>query len=328
VKIKDLENNEELEIHSKTVINATGVFVDNIIKMNGKAKQALVKASQGIHIVLDRSFMEGENALMIPSTSDGRVLFVVPWHNHLLAGTTDTPVETHSLEPVALEQEVEFVLETLQGYLTKKPEKKDILSIFAGLRPLVQPDKAQGTKEISRDHKLSISESNLITITGGKWTTYRQMAEEVVDAAIKIGNLKSTPCKTQSLRIHGYTTEDSQDHLNIYGSDARNIHNLSEERPELKKLLHPKFPHILAEVVWAARYEMARTVEDVLGRRLRMLFLNAGAAIEAAPTVARILREELNKESAWENEQIQKFTEMAQNYLPGTKHSLKEHATT
>ena len=181
---------------------------------------------------------------------------------------------------------------------------------------MVQPDKAQGTKEISRDHKLSISESKLITITGGKWTTYRQMAEEVVDAAIKTANLKYSPCKTHHLKIHGSTSGKEKDHLSIYGSDASPIRELANENPELQEKIHPKFPNILAEVVWAARFEMARSIEDILARRLRILFLNARAAIEIAPKVAKVLSQELKKDQTWEEQQIEKFLKMAQNYLP------------
>ncbi|MGY5851150.1 FAD-dependent oxidoreductase [Salegentibacter sp. F14] len=315
VKAKDIETDQVFDLQAKTVINATGVFVDDILKMDEIKKNPLVKASQGIHIVLDKSFMDGENALMIPSTSDGRVLFAVPWHDHLLVGTTDTPVETHNLEPVALQSEIDFILETLQGYLKKKPSKNDILSIFAGLRPLVQPDKEKGTKEISRDHKLSISASNLITITGGKWTTYRKMAEDVVDAAIETGNLTRSSCRTQDLKIHGYTTDIQNDALSIYGSDAGHITDLTKNNPKLKERIHPKFPNIKAEIVWAARNEMARNVEDILARRLRMLFLDARAAIDSVETVAGILAVELNKDKTWEKEQIKKFTTMAQRYL-------------
>ena len=315
VKAKDLESGQVFNLEAKTVINATGVFVDDILKMKGPKKSPLVKASQGIHIVLNKSFMDGENALMIPSTSDGRVLFAVPWHDHLLVGTTDTLIETHSLEPVALQSEIDFIMETLQGYLKKKPSKSDILSIFAGLRPLVQPDKEKGTKEISRDHKLSISKSNLITITGGKWTTYRKMAEDVVDAAIETGNLTRSACRTQDLRIHGYTIDVHQNALSTYGSDAVHIVNLTKNNPKLKELIHPKFPNIKAEIVWATRYEMARNVEDVLARRLRILFLDARAAIDSVETVANIMASELKKDQTWETEQIKKFTNMAQHYL-------------
>lgn len=315
-KVKDIENDQELQIKAKTVINATGAFVDEILRMNDSSKPPLVKASQGIHLVLDKSFMKSDHALMIPSTSDGRVLFALPWHNHLLVGTTDTPIEEHKLEPIALKSEIDFILNNLHQYLAKKPTKKDILSIFAGLRPLVQPDKAKGTKEISRDHKLTVSRSNLITITGGKWTTYRKMAEDVVNTVLKIGDFKNRDCKTEQLKIHGYSNEIRNDHLKIYGSDATHIEELARKNPSLEKKLHPRFPNIKAEVIWAVRKEMARNIEDVLARRLRILFLDAKAAIDIAPEIAHLMAKELKRDENWESSQIIKFVSMAQNYLP------------
>ncbi len=177
VKAVDAESGEEYVLNAKAVVNATGVFVDEVLKMNSSTQEPMVRPSQGVHIVLDHSFLEGDNALMIPSTEDGRVLFAVPWHDHLLVGTTDTPLDKHSLEPVALENEIDFILKTLRGYLVRKPQRKDVLSVFAGLRPLAAQGNHNGkTKEISRSHKLMTSASGLVTITGGKWTTYRKMA--------------------------------------------------------------------------------------------------------------------------------------------------------
>jgi glycerol-3-phosphate dehydrogenase len=318
VQARDEETGQEFSVRSKAVINATGVFVDEILRMNSTEQEPLVRPSQGVHIVLDQSFLEGKNALMIPATEDGRVLFAVPWHNHLLVGTTDTPLESQSLEPVALREEVAFILKTLQGYLTKKPSEKDVLSVFAGLRPLAaQGNKNGKTKEISRSHKLITSPSGLITITGGKWTTYRKMAEDTVDETIRVAGLKSVPCKTAFLKIHGYSTNGvDTGHLKIYGSDAHAIAALANERPELDYQLHEAFPHTGAEVVWAVRHEMARTVEDVLARRLRILFLNARIAMEMAPEVARIMAAELGVDYSWQQRQVRMFSELAHQYLP------------
>lgn len=317
VKAVDAERGEEYVLNAKAVVNATGVFVDDVLKMNSSAQEPMVRPSQGVHIVLDQSFLEGDNALMIPSTEDGRVLFAVPWHNHLLVGTTDTPLEKHSLEPVALEDEVDFILETLRGYLVKKPQRKDILSVFAGLRPLAAQGNQNGTtKEISRSHKLMTSPSGLVTITGGKWTTYRKMAEDTVDEAISVAGLKHVECTTATLRIHGFSSNGSDaGHLHIYGSDAAGVRAMAEERPELSQRLHEAFPHTGAEVVWAVRHEMARTVEDVLARRLRVLFLNARVAIEMAPEVARLMAAELGQDYSWEEAQVKAFTRLAQSYL-------------
>jgi glycerol-3-phosphate dehydrogenase len=321
LKALDLEKGDEYTLYSKAVVNATGVFVDEVLKMNATDEQPLVRPSQGVHVVLDRSFLEGDNALMIPATEDGRVLFAVPWHNHLLVGTTDTPLEKHSIEPVALREEVQFILKTLRGYLEKKPSEKDILSVFAGLRPLAAQGNKEGkTKEISRSHKLITAPSGLVTITGGKWTTYRKMAEDTVDEAMRIGGLKHVDCITSTLKIHGYAANGSASgDLDVYGSDAHFIEALAAERPELNYKLHDQFAHKGTEVVWAVQHEMARTVEDVLARRMRVLFLNARAAMEMAPEVARIMAAELGHDYQWQQDQIREFTSLAQQYLPERK---------
>ena len=316
VRAVDTESGEEYVLNGKAVVNATGVFVDEVLKMNASAEEPMVRPSQGVHIVLDQSFLESENALMIPSTEDGRVLFAVPWHKHVLVGTTDTPQDKHSLEPVALEAEVEFILRTLRGYLVRKPQRKDVLSVFAGLRPLAAQGKSNGkTKEISRSHKLVTSSSGLVTITGGKWTTYRKMAEDTVDEAIRVAGLKQVACATAGLRIHGFSTNGHDNgHLRIYGSDAACIKALAKEQPELGERLHDAFPYIGAEVVWAVRHEMARTVEDVLARRLRALFLNASVAVEMAPKVASLMAAELDRDYAWEEAQVANFSRLAGQY--------------
>jgi glycerol-3-phosphate dehydrogenase len=321
VKARDMEQGDDYEVYAKAVVNATGVFVDDVLKMNSAVEEPLVRPSQGVHVVLDRSFLEGDNALMIPSTEDGRVLFAVPWHDHLLVGTTDTPLEKHNLEPVALENEVTFILKTLREYLVKKPQEKDVLSVFAGLRPLAAEGNRNGkTKEISRSHKLMTSASGLVTITGGKWTTYRKMAEDTVDETIRAAGLKEAPCVTASLKIHGYSNNGSDSgHLHIYGSDATSVGALAKKHPELDHRLHPSFPYTGVEVLWAVRHEMARTVEDVLARRLRILFLNAGVAVEMAAEVARIMAAELGFDYNWQQYQVREFSKLARQYLPARR---------
>jgi glycerol-3-phosphate dehydrogenase len=318
VNVTDIEDEQDYTLYARAVVNATGVFVDEVLQMNSSADKPMVRPSQGVHVVLDNSFLKGKNALMIPSTEDGRVLFAVPWHGHLLVGTTDTPLEKHSLEPIAMKDEVDFILKTLRQYLVKKPEEKDVLSVFAGLRPLAaQGNKNGKTKEISRSHKLITASSGLITITGGKWTTYRKMAEDTVNEIIRVAGLTNVPCKTATLKIHGYSDNGIHaDHLHIYGSDAPFIRALAGERPELNWKLHDTFPHTGAEVVWAVRREMARTVEDVLARRLRILFLNARAAAEMAPEVARLMARELGFDSTWQQKQVKEFSLLARQYLP------------
>ncbi|HEU5146730.1 MAG TPA: glycerol-3-phosphate dehydrogenase/oxidase [Chryseosolibacter sp.] len=318
VEAIDLEGGEAFSISAKAVVNATGVFVDEVLKMDSSNGAPTVRPSQGVHVVLDNSFLEGESALMIPSTEDGRVLFAVPWHGHLLVGTTDTPLEKHSLEPVALHEEVAFIMKTLRQYLVRKPHESDIRSIFAGLRPLAAQGNRNGkTKEISRSHKLMTSASGLVTITGGKWTTYRKMAEDTMDEAIKVAGLPTAECVTANLKIHGYSRNgEDTGHLSVYGSDAADIKALAKAHPELDYPLHEDVPNTAAEVVWAVRHEMARTVEDVLARRLRILFLNARAAMQIAPDVARLMAAELRRDHQWQQAQVKAFASLAQHYLP------------
>ncbi|WPV02623.1 glycerol-3-phosphate dehydrogenase/oxidase [Mucilaginibacter sp. cycad4] len=317
VKATDIETGDTLQIKAKAVINATGIFVDDVLKMDTPEKKPMVRPSQGVHLVLDRSFLPAEDALMIPKTEDGRVLFAVPWHEKLLIGTTDTPIDSHSLEPVALDEEVQFILRTAGKYLTKAPTRADVLSVFAGLRPLAAPqDGSSKTKEISRSHKLIVSASGLITITGGKWTTYRKMAEDIVDKAIEIAGLKNMPCKTDSLPIHGSRPNpDRTNPMFVYGSDTEKILALYNENPDWKNLIHPQGSYTKSEVIWSVRNEMARTVEDILARRTRVLFLDARLATEMAPEVARLMAGELGKDAAWEQAQIKAFNETAKNYI-------------
>jgi glycerol-3-phosphate dehydrogenase len=312
VTARDEETGEELEIAARMVVNATGVFTDQVRRMANPEAETLVVTSQGIHLVFDRSFLKGDTALMVPRTSDGRVLFVIPWHGHAVAGTTDTPVDVASLEPRALDEEIEFVLETAGRYLTRQPTRADVLAVFVGLRPLV---KGEGkTSALSRDHVIHVDTCGLLTITGGKWTTYRHMAEDCVDHAITLGRLPDLECATKNLRIHGYVEESAGlGWLEVYGSDAKAIKTLARE-PRLAARLHPDLPYIAAEVVWAARAEMARTVEDVLARHTRALFLNAKAAMEMAEPVAWLLAEELGRDEAWIAAQVAEFCALAEQY--------------
>ncbi|MFD2871445.1 glycerol-3-phosphate dehydrogenase/oxidase [Mucilaginibacter ximonensis] len=313
---RDKETGRTYNLNAKVVINATGVFVDKILQMDSAAQKPLVKSSQGVHVVLAKSFLHGDNAVMIPKTSDGRVLFAVPWHDHVLVGTTDTQLDSHSIEPVALDEEIDFILKTAGQYLIKAPTRADVLSVFAGLRPLAAPDKGTGaTKEISRSHKLIVNNSGLITVTGGKWTTYRKMAEDTVGQAIKTGDLAAKPCVTRDLKIHGYINGKWGENLAVYGSDALLINKLIEAQPRLGDLLIENYTYLQAEVIWHVSYEMARTVEDVLARRLRLLFLEADAAISAAPIVARLMAGELNYDRAWEEAQVKNFNLLAGKYL-------------
>lgn len=312
----DTETNQSYTVKSKSIINATGIFVDDILKLDTPTHKNLVRPSQGAHIVIDKKFLGNEDALMIPETSDGRVLFGVPWHGKVLLGTTDTPLNEHQIEPRPLEEEIAFILSTANDYLDNPPTRKDVLSVFAGLRPLAAPTAGNenSTKEISRDHKLIKGKSNLITITGGKWTTYRKMAEETVDMAAAVGQLAASTCKTTELPIHGYTQEKRDGHWQVYGSDTAKIEALVNEQPELGEKLHHDHDYIAAEVVWACRHEMIVKVEDFLARRIRLLLLDAHASLEVAPKVAQLMAHELNKDQIWIDKELDSYQKLVANY--------------
>ncbi len=318
VEAVDQESNTPYSLQAKCVVNATGVFVDDIIKMDEPDAPRLVQPSQGVHLVLDKKFLKGDSAIMIPKTSDGRVLFAVPWRERVVVGTTDTPLDDCVLEPQALGEEIEFLLSTVKKYLTRKPTRKDVLSVFAGLRPLAAPKEGENTstKKISRSHHLQVSLSGLVTISGGKWTTYRKMAQDTVDKAAIVGGLDDTAqCRTMDLPIHGWLANvNYNDPLYYYGSDAGFMRDIVSDHPELGKKLHHRLPYTLIEVIWSVRYEMARTVEDILARRQRALFLDARAAIEMAPEIASILARELARDEAWQKNQVEEFTALAKGY--------------
>ncbi len=300
------------------VINATGVFADEIIQMDEPGKKRYDYSQPGNSSGIKREFLPNKYAIMVPHTSDGRVMFAVPWHNHVVVGTTDTLIETHSLEPVALESEVDFVLETAGQYLVKRPTRKDVLSVFAGLRPLARPeDEKKATKEISRGHKILISVSGLITIIGGKWTTYRKMAEDTIEKAIMLGGLPERECVTRHLPVHGFRMDIDpyNDPLAPYGLDKEEMLALGEEDKEWAGMLSEKLNIWKSQVAWAVRNEMARTVEDFLARRTRALFLDARESIRIAPEVAELMAKELNKNSDWIEAQVKVFGAVAKNYF-------------
>lgn len=316
VTARDGETGEEFEIRGKAVINATGVFVDEIRRKDDAKARDLVAVSQGIHFVLPKRFLPGDAAIMVPKTADGRVLFAVPWHDCVVVGTTDTPLSAHTTEPRALDEEREFVMSHARKYLATDPTDEDVLSVFAGLRPLVKAGDGGNTAALSRDHTIVVAESGLITITGGKWTTYRKMAEDVIDQAEMVAGVDNRRCNTEDLQIHGWTHAGiAQPNLRPYGADAARISALIKADPTLGQRLNERLPHQKAEVVWHARNEMARTVEDVLARRTRALLLDAKASIEAAPVVARILADELGHDAVWEQNQVADYTTLARGYV-------------
>lgn len=316
VKTKDLETNTEFEVTAKVVINATGVYADQVRQLENSDVRRMIKSSQGIHIVLDESFMPGNYALMVPRTDDGRVLFAIPWHHRLVVGTTDTPVDDLDLEPRPLEAEISFLLAHAGRYLSKTPKPEDVLSVFAGLRPLVSAGNDKDTKSISREHTLDVSPGGLVTITGGKWTTYRKMAQDTVTKAARQADLPEKACVTENLKIHGFHENAAEfGPLEVYGSDAPVLEKVCGEKRAYSEKLHPALPVLTGEVIWAVRHEMARTVEDVLARRTRCLLLNAKASIEMAPKVAALMAAELKFDKTWQEQQLVEFSALAEGYL-------------
>ncbi len=312
----DQESGEEFHISAQVVVNATGPFCDPVRRMAEPDVQSMIAPSQGIHLVFDGSFLPGDSAIMVPHTSDGRVMFAIPWHGHTLVGTTDTPIEEPVLEPEAFEEEIDFILETASRYLHKPPARSDILSVFVGIRPLVRAGDAKNTAALSRDHTIHIDRSGLLTISGGKWTTYRRMAEDCVNQAALLAGLPEKPCVTYNLNIHGFhMASERHGALAVYGSDAPLILDLIRGTPALCQVLHESLPYVSAEVVWAVRHEMARTVEDVLARRTRALFLNARAAMDMAPKVADLMAAELGKGEEWRRGQVEEFERVGGKFM-------------
>ncbi len=311
--VRDLESKREFEVSARVIINATGVFTDSIRRLDEPSAPDVVTPSQGIHLVLDRSFMPGDTAIMVPKTDDGRVLFCIPWHGRVLVGTTDTAVPRISEEPRPLVEEVEFILTHAARYLTKDPARADVLSAFAGLRPLVRTADAQGTASVPRDHSVLVSQSGLITVVGGKWTTYRKMAEDAIAQAITVGGLESRPCPTENLRLQGWRAGSANgDHWDLYGCEAPTVRALAGGPA---RRLHSRLPYETCEVLWAVRHEMARTVEDVLARRTRALLLDARASIECAADVAQLMATELQRPAEWSREQVAAYGDLARAYL-------------
>ena len=315
VRFRDAETGTVHEVRGKAIVNATGVYVDAIRVMDDAKAQKIVAPSQGVHIVLDRSFLPGDHAIMIPKTDDGRVLFAVPWHNVVVVGTTDTPVQDAPIEPRPLQEELTFLMEHAARYLAKDPKPSDVLSTYTGLRPLVKQGTTSRTAKLSREHTLIVSEGGLITITGGKWTTYRNMAQDTVNRAIEVAGLTPVPCPTKNMRLHGFRRDPEPDPFGVYGSDAPALREVLAEQPGWDQPLHPRLPYLAGEAVWAVRCESARTVEDVLARRMRALLLDAKASIEAAPRVAELMAGELGYDAAWVEQQVREYTEVATGYV-------------
>jgi len=316
LRANDAFTDEEFNLKTRLVVNATGVFADGIARLDNPESRPTIRPSQGVHIVLDKSFLQSNSAIMIPKTTDGRVLFAIPWYNEVVVGTTDTPIDLINLEPVALDKEISFILTTAQQYLVKAPSRDDILCVFAGLRPLAaNPENPESTKEVSRRHKITLSKSGLLTIIGGKWTTYRRMAEETVDRAIREGFLRKSKCVTRDLKLTSLSVISGSERFRIYGDNSADILRITELDPESGNRLDPRLPYTRAELMWICRNEMPLFLEDVLARRTRSLFLNARASAEIAPLVAEIMAKEFGYDKKWEKEQVEVYKELVKNYL-------------
>jgi glycerol-3-phosphate dehydrogenase len=316
VQATDTESGTEYTIHCKLVINATGVFADEIHRMDDPLSKPTIRPSQGVHVVLDSSFLQSSSAIMIPKTDDRRVLFAIPWYGKVVVGTTDTPLDTITLEPKALDQEIDFILRTAGKYLTRLPERKDVKCIYAGLRPLAaNPDKPEATKEISRRHKITLSSSGLLSIIGGKWTSYRRMAEETIDRAIKAGILEKKKCLTRNFSFYSNNKPLKSERLKIYGNQASEIEKMIINQPDLGELIDQRLPYTKAEIIWICKNEMPRTLEDVLARRTRALFLDVRASVEAGPVVADLMAKELGFNKTWQEKQTTDYNKLTANYL-------------
>lgn len=318
VRAVDQESGREYSIAAKVVLNCCGPFCDNIRRMDDPQAEPMIAPSTGVHIVLDKSFLPGNTAIMVPRTTDGRVMFAIPWNDCVVVGTTDNPIEEPSLEPRPLRSEAEFILENAHDYLKKPPTLADVKCAFSGIRPLVKSSGEGNTAKLSRDHTIAINtKSGLVTMAGGKWTTYRRMAEDLINHAETLAGVEPHECVTKVLNIHGYHRNANKfGHLASYGSDAPALQQMMQSEPKLAQVVHPNFPVTAAQVVWAVRYEMARTVDDVLARRTRCLLYDAKAAREAAPAVAKIMAEQLGYDKNWEEEQVATFGKIAALYLP------------
>lgn len=312
---KDVLTNLLFQIKAKVVVNATGVFADALLQKSEGYAEETIAPSQGIHLVLDKSYFENFSAMLIPKTSDGRVLFVVPWHDKLLLGTTDTPMQQVELEPRPLKEEIDFIVNHFNFYSKVKISCANLKSVFAGLRPLVKSGSGQKTALLSREHSIKVFPSGVVDISGGKWTTYRKMAEQTIDKAVQVAHLSFVSGKTKNLKIHGFAEDEINSHLAVYGSDAFLIESMMKEDVALAGKIHASYPYTKAEVVWAVQKEMALAVEDVLARRIRLLFLDVQAAMEAAPVVAQIMAVQLKKDSRWEQEQVNAFQKLARAYI-------------
>jgi glycerol-3-phosphate dehydrogenase len=300
---------------SRAVINATGTFSDRLMDLAEPSKvHQNVAAAQGTHLVFKKEIFNSSHAILVPETSDGRVLFILPWHDQIVVGTTDIPVAAPSLEPQAQAQEIDFILATLTAYIQRPVSRNDIQAVFCGQRPLVKPATAKNTAKISRKHEISETASGLITIVGGKWTIYRKMGEDTISYLEKSRNWTPTTSITENLALYGASPVSAEYPLASYGSASSFIQQIQLTTGNFAKI-HERLPYLQAEVIYQVRHEQARTIEDVLARRTRALFLDAKAALEAAPLVAQLMAHELNLPTSWQQAQLTAFAHTAAKFM-------------
>ena len=318
VRLRDRMGGNEWTALGAVVVNATGPWADALQTMDEPNIDSGVVLSRGAHIVVSSAFLPGNTAVLVPSTDDGRVLFAIPWHGHVVIGTTDVPVAAPSGEPVATSTELDYLIDHAGRYLTRPLARSDILAAWAGLRSLAAVGGSAGdTAALSRDHAVSVSRGGLVTVVGGKWTTCRKVAQDTVDVAAEVGGLSPAHSITAHLRLHGYSRRRAVlAPWRVYGTDARAVRALEAEDERLAGLMHPSLPYRLSQAAWAARHEMAVRVEDVLARRTRALFLNARAAMAAAPEVARVMAAEQGRSQRWATVEVRSFHKLAKRYLP------------
>lgn len=315
VTFRDKETRLAHEVEARIVINATGAASDSVLSLDDSSHEPMIMPSQGAHIVVAAEFLPGHNALLLPRTPDGRVMFAIPWLDHVLIGTTDTALPGNAAEPRPLPQEIDMILDVAGRYLTHAPTRADVLATFAGVRPLVRAHAAASTAQASREHRIDVMPSGLINITGGKWTTYRLMAEQCVDVAASRAGWPVPASATASLRLRACPEDAGVDRGNAYGRDADDVAALSLSGGDGgSDRLHEALPYRLGECRWAIRHEMARRIDDILARRTRALFLNADAAVTMAPRVAALLRSELKLDDAQVKQQLDEFTDLAAGY--------------
>jgi glycerol-3-phosphate dehydrogenase len=315
--VTDAETGIEYTVHAKTVINATGIFTDEIRELDDPGIPPLLTVSRGTHIVVGPEFLGSNSAIMVPKTKDGRVIFAIPWQGKVVIGTTDLPAPSSQMEPGHSRDEIDFLIETIGPYLTRTVQPSDVLSVFSGLRPLVT-GKASKTSKISREHHIDASPHGLVTVAGGKWTTYRRMAEDTLNFMVREGMIEKRPCITDKVKLHGAPMEPvgGDAFLREYGSEAGEIQAMAEVEPTLSQTIDAALPYTFAQIIFAVRFEMARTLEDVLSRRTRSLLLDSAAALRAAPAVASLMARELGKDQTWVEQQITAFAALAErNYM-------------